>query len=141
VGKKDKITYYWYDFLPQFLISAYYDFNTKKWSNELLGKRHTEINPTHWMAIPAKSSSAWIAAADKLPPNDSNIDYMTIEVLVCDQSSNFPASVVIARCSPPPPGLPIWRCYGLLNTAIDDLNSNDISATHWMLRPAVGPKE
>ena len=147
VSKKDKITHYWYDFRPQFLISAYYDFNTKKWNNELLGKRHREITPTHWMTIPPKSSSAWIAAADRLPQSDpadkatSYMAAMSIEVLVCDQNGDFPASVTIATCLPPPPLHPMWECYGLLNIDTNDVKAYDVSVTHWMLRPPIGPKE
>lgn len=142
VSKKEKKTYYWYDFQPRFLISAYYDFNTEEWANELLGPRHEEIIPTHWMPIPPKSSSAWIAASDRLPPPKPEKDgtaWGSIEVLVCDQAGNFPASVTIGNSIRIP--FVHWKCYGLSNVNTNDINCYEISATHWMLRPAVGPKE
>ena len=124
--------------MPYFLISAYYDFITKKWTNELLGPRHEEIHPTHWMAIPSKSSSAWIAATDHLPPVEPSIG-ATINVLVCDQAGNFPASVTVGHAIPSP--YLMWMCYGLTNPTRGNVHNYDISVTHWMPYPPIGPRE
>lgn len=144
IGKKDKKIHYFYDILQPCLISAYYDFNSKTWSNDLLGDRCRNMKdnpPTHWMSIPPKRSSAWIAAADRMPPPDTSI-YWSIDILVCDQSGNFPASVIVAS-GEFPYNIRRWMSKGLLDGPKDEDGLQDmfVSATHWMPYPSAGPKE
>jgi hypothetical protein len=128
---------YRYDLYEPMLISAYYDFIKKKWSNDLLGERSDEIKASHWMFIPQTTSPAWIPVDKHLPPPDHDKS-LSKEMLICDQSYNFNQSVITANWGL---SLHIWCCYSFTNFTTDDpFDTYTVPATHWMERPA-GPTE
>ena len=167
INKKTKEVMRWWDFSISidnlyFLVSAYYDFNTKKWHNDTYSKRldgfeYSSLNdPTHWMNIPSIASSSWIPVSDHMPPDAPISDYEiksgtrinnSIKVLVSDKGGDFAASVIVARYVGSENA---WDCDNLdLNlpkntkqTVEQILAFQRISnPTHWMAYPPDGPKE
>jgi hypothetical protein len=121
-----------YDFYEPMLISAYYDFNKKTWSNDILGKRSGEINATHWMFIPPVTSSIWIQIDKYLPPPEDNIPKIR-QVLICDQRYNHGQSVVSAEWAS---NSRVWCCFSLTNDHPDNiLDAYVVPATHWIPYP------
>jgi hypothetical protein len=167
INKKTKEVMRWWDFElsignPYFLISAYYDFNTKKWHNDTYSKRldgykYSSLNnPTHWMHIPSIASSAWVAVADRMPPalppsdyeiKSGNLINRSFKTLLCDKSVDFDASVIIGQYV----GLEdVWDCSELdfnlpknaQQTTEQILAFQRITRpTHWMPYPCDGPIE
>ena len=129
----------WYDFIDPLLISAYYNFTTKIWSNDLLGKRSGEIKATHWMYIPPISSPLWISVDKSFPePSDAG-KVISIPAVICDQNNKFTQSIITAEWGFDTHS---WSCVWLQNAnpVEDSYESMIVVATHWMARPA-GPTE
>ena len=167
-SKKTKQDVKWYEFKlvppqsPKSLISAYYDFDKKKWCNDRYGHRlegykySVLLAPTHWMYIPSIASSAWIAIADRMPPVQIDGEWIPEAqrtnsssefVLVCDKSRDFMSSVVIGQYWS---STDKWECPELDNNipankqfTVEEIHiSQKITPpTHWMPVPQVGPVE
>jgi hypothetical protein len=118
------------------VVSAYFDFNTNTWKNDILGKRYGKIHPSHWSPLPDINSPDWILATDRKPTEPGKMKTFSKDVLVCDKSNNYYQSIIIAKLSL---GRCIWDTTLLEDDPMSD-TCNEVSSTHWMQLPT-GPQE
>lgn len=75
------------------LLSAYYDFDKKIWTNDYLKKGDSQL-VSHWMPLPAEFGAEWTSAADTdaVPPIQS--DNLGTRVLIRLSGLPYEASLI-----------------------------------------------
>jgi hypothetical protein len=110
--------------------SVYYEYETKKWKNQLYADRAYPILVTHWMPLPSIGLPDWIPVVLRIP-QVAAADGFSTRVLACDKSLDFEGSVIIAQ---------VYFHDGHWVAPLDLTNSDEdalghITVSHWMPTP------
>jgi hypothetical protein len=124
---------------PGTIVSAYYDYTARNWTNDLYPNSSKLISVSHWMPIPAADLPMWVAASSYPERRDHQPD-QTIEVLICRQGPDYARSLICAAFYSK---IQVWVStlgsvleYDPEKADIDPMAMpGDVKPTHWMPVP------